>query len=342
MKAVVKLNAGVGAEYMDVPEPKLKPGYVLARVKYGSVCGTDLHIFYWDDWAKEHIHPPRIIGHEFSGVIEQVGEGVTSLKPGDEFASESHITCGTCKQCLLGQRHVCVNTRILGVDADGGFATYAVIPEANARKVPTGIPLDLACIQDPLGNAVHTVFAGPVEGQDILITGAGPIGLFAIAVCKAGGAKRVAVTEISPYRIGLAKKMGADVVVNPTECKTEQILNAEFPDGFDGVLEMSGHPNALDLAVKIVRPGGRISLLGIFHDSSVPVRLNDAIHKGVDIQCIIGRRLWETWEQMEKLLLRPDFDLSPVITHRFHISEFHQAMEMIKHGETGKVVFEIS
>ena len=342
MKAIAKVRPAPGADLIQLPEPTVRPGHVKVRVQYGSVCGTDMHIYEWDDWASHRIKPPRIIGHEFSGVVEDVGEGVKNLQVGDEIASESHITCGHCKQCVNGQAHVCINTRILGVDVDGGFAPYAVIPEANARKTHGKIPLDIACVQDPLGNAVHTAFAGPVEGQDLLITGMGPIGLFAIGVCKASGAKSVAVTEISPHRLKLADKMGADLILNPTKDDVMAILCKRYPLGLDGTLEMSGHASALELAIQATRPGGRISLLGVFPNQTVGVRLNDAIFKGIDIQAIVGRRLWETWDKMGELLSSGKLDITPVITHRFPYEDFSSAMDLIAKGETGKVVFEIA
>ncbi|HWP31067.1 MAG TPA: L-threonine 3-dehydrogenase [Fimbriimonadales bacterium] len=345
MKAIVKSKPAPGLDFLDVPEPTLRPGHVKVRVRYGSICGTDAHIYRWDPFAAERIKPPRIIGHEFSGIVEEVGEGVTNLKPGDPVASESHIVCGKCKQCLNGQAHVCVNTKILGVDVDGGFAPYVVIPEANARKVPKSVPLEIACVQDPLGNAVHTVFAGPVEGQDILITGMGPIGLFALAVCKASCAKSVAVTEVSEYRLNIARKLGADVILNPsylTSKGTLEALQDAYPEGVDGVLEMSGHPDALDLAVSMVRPGGRISLLGLYSSDFVNFRANDLIFKGVEIQCIIGRRLWDTWDRMTQLLEGGKLNLEPIITHRFPYSNFIEAMELMIGGKAGKIVFTIS
>lgn len=341
MKAIVKARPEPGAELIEVPEPILKPGHVKLRVKYGSVCGTDLHIFAWDPWAASRIVPPRIIGHEFSGIVEEVADDVRELKQGDAVASESHAVCWTCKQCLSGQAHVCVNTKILGVDVDGGFAPYAVIPWQNARKVPANVPLDVACVQDPLGNAVHTVMAGPVEGQDILITGMGPIGLFALAVCKAMGANSVAVTEVSPYRLEMAERMGADLIINPTKENAAAALVAKYPDGVDGALEMSGNESALDLALEATRPGGRVSLLGLFAERRTPVALNRAIFKGLDMRCIVGRRLWESWDVMTKLLAEGKLDVAPVISHRLPYSRFGEAMSLIAGGKTGKVVFTI-
>jgi threonine 3-dehydrogenase len=339
LKAIVKARPGPGVELVDVQEQELKPGHVKVRVHYGSVCGTDLHIVEWDAWAAGRIKPPRIIGHEFSGVIEAVADDVISLKPGDEIASESHIVCGACTQCLEGNAHVCVNTEILGVDVDGGFRPYAVIPAQVAVPTQGKIPLDWACVQDPLGNAVHTALAGPVDGRDILITGMGPIGLFAVGVCKAAGARSVAVTEVSPYRLELAEAMGADLIVNPQKENAKEVIAHRYPGGLDATLEMSGHTSALALAIEATRPGGRISLLGVFPDQSVSVRLNDAIFKGIQIQGIVGRRLWETWDQMRELLSGGKLDISPVITHRFAFTEFNEAIDKIRAGETGKVVF---
>ncbi|MCL6623309.1 MAG: L-threonine 3-dehydrogenase [Fimbriimonadales bacterium] len=341
MQAIVKAQPAPGIEIREVPEPQVRPGWVKVCVRFASVCGTDLHIYAWDPWAASRIHPPRIIGHEFAGEVVELGEGVRSLREGDFVAGESHITCGKCRQCQIGQRHVCVNTQIIGVDVDGGFAPFIVIPEENARKTHPSIPPEIACVQDPLGNAVHTALAGPVENQDILITGAGPIGLFAIGICKALNARSVAVTEVSPFRINLAQKMGADLVINPAKEDVRAILSSHYPKGVDGVLEMSGHPEALNLALQIVRPGGRVSLLGLFAEPRVSIALNDAIFKGLEIQCIIGRRLWQTWEKMGELLASGRLDVSPVITHRLHYLEFATAMELIARGETGKVVFQV-
>lgn len=340
MKAILKAAPAPGCSLLDVPEPQLQPGHVRIRVKFGSVCGTDLHIYDWNEWAASRIHPPRIIGHEFSGVVEEVAPDVTVLKPGDEVASESHITCGRCRQCLEGKRHVCVNTRILGVDVDGGFATYAVIPWENARPTFGRIPLEVACVQDPLGNAVHTVFAGPVEGQNFLITGMGPIGLFAVGVCKAAGAASVAVTEVSPFRLQLAERMGADLLINPIKDDAAKALQSRYPDGVDAALEMAGKAQSLNLCIEAARPGGRVSLLGLFDHAETPALLNEAIFKGLEVQCIVGRRLWETWEQMGELLSSGRLNVTPVLTHRYPFTEFSEAMERMKAGLTGKVVFE--
>lgn len=339
MKAIAKTRPAPGVELIEAPEPQVQPGTVKIKLEAASVCGTDLHIYSWDPWAASRILPPRIIGHEFCGTIVEVGEGVAERSVGDFVASESHIVCGRCKQCLLGQGHVCVNTRILGVDVDGCFAEFAVVPWQNARPTDSSIPKHIAAFLDALGNGVHTALAGPVQCQSILITGLGPIGMFAAAVCKSMGASLVVGTEVSPYRIELAQKLGLDAVLDPAKDDLEAAFCKQAPGGFDGVLEMSGHPSAFDLASRWVRPGGRISLLGLFSEPQQSVRINELIFKGVDVQGIVGRRLWQTWEQMHDLLTQKRLDVSPVVTHQMHFTEFARAMELMKAGQAGKVVF---
>lgn len=339
MRAIAKVRPEPGVEIVDVPEPSAGPGQVKIRLEAASVCGTDLHIYNWDAWSASRIHPPRIIGHEFCGTIVEVGEGVTDRQVGDFVASESHIVCGHCRQCLHGQAHVCVNTRILGVDVDGGFAEYAVIPAANARPTDRSIPKEIAAFQDALGNAVHTAMAGPLEGQTVLITGMGPIGLFAVGVCKAAGAEKVIATEISPYRIGLAEAVGADVILSPKDGDVAARIEELVPGGVDATLEMSGHPSSLELAVRCTRPGGRVSLLGVYGNSQQTLDMNAVIFKGLTLQGIVGRQLWKTWDQMGELLRSGRLNLAPVITHVMHYTEFQQAMELMKAGKAGKVVF---
>lgn len=239
----------------------------------------------------------------------------------------------------MGQAHVCVNTKILGVDVDGGFATYAVIPWENARPTPKTVSPLIASFQDALGNAVHTAFSGPIEGRTLLITGMGPIGQFAVSICKAAGAKAVYATEISEYRSEIAMKVGADRVFNPVNEDVVGELSKLCPEGIDGVLEMSGHPTQLSLATKVVRPGGRISLLGVYANNDQTIPVNDLIFKGVDIHAIVGRRLWETWDQMSSLLSSGKLILDPVVTHVMHFTQFQEAMELMKAGKAGKVVF---
>lgn len=339
VQAIAKVRPAAGVEIVSVAEPFPGPGQVKIRLEAASVCGTDLHIYSWDHWAASRIKPPRIIGHEFCGTIVELGEGVTQRAVGDFVASESHIVCGHCRQCLHGQGHVCVNTQILGVDVDGGFAEYVVIPWENARPTDRSVPIQIAAFQDALGNAVHTAMAGPLEGQTVLITGMGPIGLFAVSVCKAAGAARVVATEVSPYRIDLAHQVGADLVLNPMEGDLRDQIAKTVPEGIDATLEMSGHPSSLSLAVDVTRPGGRVSLLGVYGETIQPVDMNAIIFKGLSVQGIVGRKLWETWDQMGALLATGKLNLEPVITHRMHYTEFQAAMELMKAGKAGKVVF---
>lgn len=339
MRAIAKVRPEPGVEIIDAPEPLIQPGHVKIKLEAASVCGTDLHIYSWDAWSASRIHPPRIIGHEFCGTIVEVGEGVTDRRVGDFVASESHIVCGHCKQCRNGQGHVCVNTRILGVDVDGGFAEFAVVPAANARPTDRAIPPEIAAFQDALGNGVHTALAGPIEGLNILVTGMGPIGMFAAAVCRAAGAAKVVGTEISAYRTDLARGLGLDEVLDPRAPSFECRLDELAPGGFDATLEMSGHPSQLDAAVRFTRPGGRISMLGVFAENIQKIDINEVIFKGIDLQGIVGRRLWETWDQMGDLLRSGKLDVAPVVTHRMHFTQFAEAMELMKAGRAGKVVF---
>lgn len=341
MKAICKTRPAPGIELCEVEEPTLERGHVLVRVLRTSVCGTDVHIYRWDRWAQNRLKPPLVLGHEFCGIVEAVGEEVENLQPGDYVAGESHIVCGSCKQCRLGQAHVCQHTRILGVDVEGCFAPFIRVPAANARKTDPSIPPEIATVQDPLGNAVHAVFACPIAGATVLITGCGPIGLFSIAVAKAGGAAKIIVTEVSPYRLQLAEAMGADLRLNPLQ---DDVLGAiqEATDhqGVDVVLEMAGKPAVIPLLTQAIRPGGHIALLGIFSDS-VLTELDTLIFKGVEIHCIIGRRLYQTWETMQSLLRSGRIDIQPVITHQLHYTEFAHAMELIEKGACGKVVFHV-
>ena len=333
------MRAEPGVEIVDVPEPQVGPGQVKIRLEAASVCGTDLHIYSWDPWASGRIRPPRIIGHEFCGTIVEVGPGVQDRRVGQFVASESHIVCGHCRQCRQGQAHVCVNTRILGVDVDGGFAEFVVIPKDNARPTDLSIPKEIAAFQDALGNAVHTAFDGPLEDQTVLITGMGPIGLFAASVCKAAGARMVLATEVSPYRIDLAHQVGVDVVLSPKEMDVQKEIERLVPCGVDATLEMSGHQSALPLAIHCTRPGGRISLLGVYSDDRQTIDMNSVIFKGLRMQGIVGRKLWETWDQMHELLSADALNLKPVVTHRMHYTQFQEAMELMKKGQAGKIVF---
>jgi len=338
MKAICKTQVGVGLELCEVAEPVLQPDTVLVRVLRTSLCGTDLHIYAWDPWAQSRLKPPLIVGHEFCGVVEAVGERVQHLRVGDLVAGESHITCGICKPCRQGQAHVCQNTRILGVDVDGCFAPLIAVPAANAQKTDPRIPLEVATVQDPLGNAVHAVLTTPITGSTVLITGCGAIGLFSIAVAKACGATRIYAAEVRPYRRQLAAQMGADSVFDPQVDDVLGTIRRETDGlGVDVALEMSGHPSAIALITDAIRPGGHISLLGLF-TQPVAVDLNALIFKAVQIHAILGRKLHATWEAMQSLLASGKLDIRSAITHVLPWQEYEHAFELTASGMAGKVV----
>ena len=296
MLAVVKPEAAPGADVREVKIPGFGRSDVLVKVRIASICGTDLHIFEWDRWAQGRIHPPLIPGHEFCGEVVAFGNEVTSVKEGDFVSAEMHVACGKCVQCRTGEAHMCQNVKIIGVDADGAFAEYVVIPEANIWKLDPEIPLEYASILDPLGNAVHTVLAGEIAAKTVAITGCGPIGLFAIAVARAAGAAQVFAIEINEHRRSIAQQMKADPALDPSRDDVNSIvLERTGGLGVDVVLEMAGHPSAIRTAFDIVRRGGRISLLGL---TSKPISLNfseDIIFKGITVQGINGRRMYQTW-----------------------------------------------
>ncbi len=339
MMAVVKPTAAPGAEIREVPVPSFGRTDVLVKVKAASICGTDLHIYEWDRWAQNRIHPPLIPGHEFCGEVAAFGDEVTSVKEGDFVSAEMHVACGKCQQCRTGEAHICQHVKIIGVDTDGAFAEYVVIPETNIWKLDPAIPQEYASILDPLGNAVHTVLAGEIAAKTVAITGCGPIGLFAIAVARAVGATTVFAIEVNEHRRRIATQMKADYVLDPSTQDVKSILREKTGGvGADVVLEMAGHPDAIRTAFDIVRSGGRISLLGL---TSKPISLNfseDIIFKGITVQGINGRRMYQTWFQMTALLKAGRLDLHPVITDRLPMKDFSKAMERLKTGEASKII----
>lgn len=339
MMAIMKPQAAPGAEIREVKIPAFGRTDVLVKVKAASICGTDLHIYEWDRWAQGRIHPPLIPGHEFCGEVAAFGDEVTSVKEGDFVSAEMHVACGKCLLCRTGEAHICQNVKIIGVDADGAFAEYVVIPESNIWKLDPAIPQEYASILDPLGNAVHTVLAGEIAAKTVAITGCGPIGLFSIAVARAVGATTVFAIEVNEHRRRLAKEMKADVVLNPaTDDVKAAVMERTGELGVDVVLEMAGHPDAIRTAFDIVRRGGRISLLGL---TSKPISLNfseDIIFKGITVQGINGRRMYQTWFQMTALLKAGKLDLHPVITDRIPLTDFSKAMERLKTGEASKIL----
>ena len=339
MIAVVKPKAAPGAEIREVKVPAFGPRDVLVKVKVASICGTDLHIYQWDRWAEKRIHPPLIPGHEFCGNVVALGSEVTSVKEGDFVSAEMHVACGKCLQCRTGDAHICQNVKIIGVDSDGAFAEYVVIPETNIWKLDPAIPQEYASILDPLGNAVHAVLAGEIAAKTVGITGCGPIGLFSIAVAREVGASQVFAIEVNEHRRRIAKKMHADFVLDPsTEDIRSVVMEKTGGLGLDVVLEMAGHPSAIRTAFDIVRRGGRISLLGL---TSKPISLNfseDIIFKGITVQGINGRRMYQTWYQMTALLKNGKLDLHPAITDRMAMSDFSKGMDRLKTGEASKIL----
>ncbi|HEY6384188.1 MAG TPA: L-threonine 3-dehydrogenase [Candidatus Acidoferrum sp.] len=339
MKALRKMQAGRGLSMETAPMPAIGAADVLVRVKTASICGTDLHIYGWDRWSQGRIKPPLTLGHEFCGVVERVGEDVTAVKVGDFVSAEMHVNCGHCHQCRLGEAHICQNLRIIGIDQDGAFAEFVKIPASNIWKLDTAIPEHYGAILDPLGNAVHTVLAGPIAGQTVLVTGCGPIGLMSIAVAKACGSSTVFATETNEKRRAMAKKMGADVVLNPAaEDAVARILAETNGTGADALLEMSGNPTAIQQGFKALRAGGRASLLGI-PTENVPLDLvNDVIFKGATVQGIYGRRMYETWVQMTALLKAGRLNLEPLFGEREPLEKFESAFAKLQGGLAGKIL----
>jgi len=339
MKALRKMQAARGLSMDNVPVPTIGAADVLVRVKTASICGTDLHIYGWDRWSQGRIKPPVTLGHEFCGVVERVGDEVQAVKPGDFVSAEMHVNCGHCHQCRMGEAHICQNLRIIGIDQDGAFAEFVKIPASNIWKLDPAIPEHYGAILDPLGNAVHTVLAGPIAGQTVLVTGCGPIGLMSIALAKACGSSTVFATETNEPRRAMAKKMGADVVLNPaTEDAVKKILEATDGTGVDALLEMSGNPTAIQQGFKALRAGGRASLLGI-PTESVPLDLvNDVIFKGATVQGIYGRRMYGTWVQMTALLKAGRLDLDPLFGEREPLEKFENAFAKLQSGLAGKIL----
>jgi threonine 3-dehydrogenase len=339
MKALRKLRPAKGLEIADVPLPAIGPADVLVRVSATSICGTDLHIYGWDRWSQGRIKPPVTLGHEFCGVVEKVGEEVTAVRPGDFVSAEMHVNCGHCHQCRLGEAHICQNLQIIGIDRDGAFAEFVKIPASNIWKLDPAIPEHYGAILDPLGNAVHTVLAGPIAGQTVLVTGCGPIGLMAISVAKACGSSTVFAMETNALRRAMAVQMGADVAINPaTEDAAAKILRDTRGTGVDALLEMSGNPTAIQQGFAALRAGGRASLLGI-PTENVPLDLvKDVIFKGATVQGIYGRRMYGTWVQMTALLKAGRLNLEPLFGEKASLQNFEAAFAKLNNGLAGKVL----
>lgn len=340
MKAVAKTKPAPGAEIIEVDIPTAGPDEVLVKVLATSICGTDLHIFDWNEWAQSRIKRiPLIMGHELCGEIVELGDHVKNLKKGDIVSAETHIACGHCYLCHTGNAHICMNGSIFGVDINGVFADYAVVPASNAWVLDQRIPKDYASVMEPLGNAIHTVLAGDITGNTVLVTGCGPIGLMSIAVARICGATQIFATEINDFRIELARKAGADKVLNP---KKDRIVSTILKDtaglGVDVVLEMSGNPTAIKEAFSALRPGGRYSILGI-PDEPMEIDLGkDIVFKYATVQGINGRLMFSTWHKTSRFLSSNRLDLEPIITHRFPLVEFEKGMELMRSGNCGKIL----
>jgi threonine 3-dehydrogenase len=343
MRAIVKTRPGPGAELLEVPRPEPGEGEALVRVTATSICGTDLHIYEWNAWAEGRIGPriPQTMGHELCGVVEEIGRGVDQVSVGDRVSAETHIVCHTCLPCQRGQHEVCLKTSILGVDRDGCFADYITVPAENLWVNPPDLPDTVASALEPLGNAVHTAMAEPLEGRRVLVTGIGPIGAFSVGVAKALGAAEIFASEPNPYRRALAGAMGADHLIDPMAVSLTDVIMEMTGDGVDAVLEMSGHPIAIQDAISCVIPGGHIAQLGLPSDN-ITLDLNKLIFKGIRFYGIVGRRIWETWEDMDRLLSSGDLDITPVLTHTMELEEFEEGMRLMEAGDCGKVVLTVS
>ncbi len=338
MKALVKSKPEKGIWMEEVDIPTIGVNDVLVKIKKTAICGTDLHIYKWDEWSQKTIRPGMIIGHEYVGEVAKVGEGVTGFKVGDRVTGEGHIACNSCRNCRRGRQHVCENTVGIGVNIDGIFAEYAAIPASNLMKMNPDIPDELLSIMDPFGNATHTALSFPLLGEDVLVTGAGLIGSMCVAIAKFAGARYVVATETNPFRIELAKKMGADRVINPITENLDDVMKDLGMSGFDIGLECSGAPAAFNDMVNHMYNSGKISLLGIL-PSVTQVDWSKIIFKGLQLKGIYGREMFETWYKMEQMLTS-GLDLSPIITHRFKADDYLKGFEMMEKGDCGKIVLD--
>ncbi|HSZ17898.1 MAG TPA: L-threonine 3-dehydrogenase [Terracidiphilus sp.] len=339
MKALVKARAERGLWLEEIAEPAMGINDVLIRVRYTGICGTDVHIYAWDEWAQKTIHVPMAIGHEFVGEIVAVGSNVNDFFPGDIVSGEGHVVCGRCRNCLAGRRHLCVSTQGVGVNRPGAFAELISLPMTNIWRHTQGVNQEVAAIFDPFGNAVHTALSFPVLGEDVLITGAGPIGIMAIPVVKHAGARHVVITDLNPFRLDLARTMGATLAVNPTETPLAEVQKQlKMTEGFDVGLEMSGSPLALSDMIANMSHGGKIAVLGIPAKTS-PMDWRPVIFNMLTIKGIYGREMYETWYKMS-VMLESGLDIEPVITHRFPYDEFQKGFDAMISGSAGKVVLD--
>ena len=342
MQAIVKEKPAPGLTVKSVPKPTAGPGDVLIAVRHAGVCGTDLHIADWDAWAQGRLKPPLVVGHEFAGEVVVVGDGVAELKPGQLVTAEGHIVCGHCLQCRTGNSHICRRTQIIGVDRDGAFADYIVMPATNVLPL-NGIPTEVGAVMDPMGNGFHTVLTAGIPGSTVFVVGCGPIGCFAVGIARAAGAAKVLASDVNPKRLALAARMGAHVIIDAGKDDVVRTVQAETGgEGADVVCEMSGVPSALHQALAAVRMGGRVQLLGI-PKGEVPIDFaSEIIFKGITVYGVIGRKMYETWHQMRRYLTAGLFDPRPVITHQFPLTRIAEALAAIRSGDAGKIILEIA
>ena len=337
MKALVKAKTESGLWLDEVPVPAVGVNDVLIKIYRTAICGTDLHIYEWNEWARKTIPVPMHIGHEFVGKVEDIGTNVHDFKPGDIVSGEGHLVCGHCRNCLAGRRHLCMKTSGVGINRAGAFAEYLSIPVTNVWYCDPNIPMDILSCFDPLGNATHTALSFDILGEDILITGAGPIGCMAVAIARYAGARHIVVTDINPYRLALAKTMGATMAVdvrrNTIEGAQEELGMRE---GFDVGLEMSGNPKALNPMLRNMCHGGKIALLGILPDDTA-IDWETVIFNGLTIKGIYGREMYETWYKMTAMI-QSGLDITPIITHHFHYTQYGEAFEIMKSGQSGKII----
>lgn len=339
MKALAKLKPEQGIWMTDVPLPAVGHNDLLIRIRKTAICGTDVHIYNWDEWSQKTIPVPMVAGHEYVGEVVEIGQEVRGFSIGDRVSGEGHITCGHCRNCRAGRTHLCRNTIGVGVNRDGAFAEYLVIPAFNAFKIPDNISDDLAAIFDPFGNAVHTALSFDLVGEDVLITGAGPIGIMAAAVCKHVGARQIVVTDVNDYRLGLARQMGATRTLNVMQEDLHEVMHElGMTEGFDVGLEMSGVPTAFKSMLDGMNHGGKIAMLGI-PPSDMGIDWNQVIFKGLQIKGIYGREMFETWYKMAALI-QSGLDLTPMITHHFPVAEFQKGFDVMRSGQSGKVILE--
>ena len=339
MKSLVKLKSETGIWMQDTPEPKCGPNDVLIKIKKTSICGTDVHIYKWDDWAKRTIPVPMVVGHEYVGTIASIGSEVKGLKIGDRVSGEGHIVCGHCRNCKAGKRHLCPNTVGVGVNRPGAFGEFLCIPSSNVFPLPDNISDDIASIMDPLGNAVHTALSFDLVGEDVLITGAGPIGCMAAAICQHVGARNVVITDVNEYRLDLARKMGATLAVNVKEKNLDWAMkHLGMREGFDVGLEMSGNGAAFNQMLDFMMNGGKVAMLGIFPEK-VAIDWDKVIFKGLYLKGIYGREMYETWYKMTTML-QSGLNVTPVLTHHYKINDFQKGFDAMLSGQSGKVILD--